>query len=68
MDEIRFAVICDYSPAGDTFQVVELRHESGADYTFLVSSEERFAGFAELARHIAARLGVAPEEVHLEEV
>ncbi len=68
MEEIRFSVICEYSPTGDTFQVVELRHESGADYTFLVSAADRFSSFADLAQHLAARLGVDAEEIQLEEV
>ncbi len=68
MDEIRFSVICDHTPDGHTFQVVELRHEGGADYTFLLSASDRFSTFADLARLLAERLGVRPEEIQLEEV
>ena len=67
MEEIRFTVVCDRSPSGDTFQVIELRHETGADYTFLIAADDRFTDFQQLRRHIAAGLRVSPEEIHIEE-
>ncbi len=67
-DTLFFGVICEYSPTGDTFQVVELRHQEGADYTFLVSSGEHFLSMDDLRKTMADRLGVEAAAIELEEI
>jgi|GEM_PF-5285715 len=66
---MRFLVLCDHDAfSGDAFQVVELYHEDGTDYTFLVSLDKAFLSLAEVAQVIAAKLAVPVGEVEVEEI
>ncbi len=52
----------------EMLRVIDIRDESGTDYSFLVSPEQLFQSLLGARHEIAAALNVAPEEVELEVV
>ena len=66
-------VICEYytdefDGTADTFSIIDVMDEEGGDYTFLVSPEMRYWSLDGARYDIVERLGVASEELMLEEV
>ena len=63
-------VTCDHVafPGSRAFAVAQILDEQGIDYSFLVSPETPFFTLTEVREAVATRLGVAPDELLVEEV
>lgn len=68
-----FYVICDYeNPDPDdydeSFSIIDMKDQEDTDYTFLIGIDKRFYSFEGVGFDVAEKLGIAVDEVKIEEV